>query len=115
MPMKTPPIDTVQITISGPVGAGKTAVLRSVHDLLINRGFAAVMMDPDERLNPSPGLDEASVWERPKHARTVFLLSEQTEGREQPDTLMDILRAIPGDVDEPWFLREPDCAGCAER
>lgn len=66
----------ITVSVSGPVGCGKSAVLRSIAKMLEEHNYCVAIPDRSERINPSSDLDEAKKHERPSKDKTVIVLTE---------------------------------------
>lgn len=69
-------MNAIEITISGPVQCGKSAVLQSIREMLDAAGYCVVPMDPEHRYNPPENLANSAKHERPDRWETVIVLRE---------------------------------------
>lgn len=72
--------DVIEITVTGPVQSGKSAVLQSIHDMLSGYGYAVVYPDRAMRNNPPDAIDKAEAHEKPDVDSVVFVLHEAVDG-----------------------------------
>lgn len=66
----------ITISVSGPVGSGKSAVLQSIATMLQDYNYCVAIPDRSERTNPSDDLEHAKDHERPSKDHTVIVLTE---------------------------------------
>lgn len=66
----------IQINITGPVQAGKSAVMASIKAMLEQHGYCVAVPDREERNNPSHPIDSAPQHAQPGRDKTVFVLTE---------------------------------------
>lgn len=66
----------INISISGPTGSGKSAIIESIRQMLEGNDLCVVYPDRSMRKNPPEPLHEAAGHEKPKVDSTVIALEE---------------------------------------
>lgn len=72
-------MNIIRIEILGKVQTGKSALLQSIHKLLLDNNYCVAIPNREERHNPSSNLNQAASHERPNKDETVIILTEMLE------------------------------------
>ena len=69
-------MELINITVSGPVGSGKSVLVREIKDFIESLNFAVVYSDPEHRNNPPDSLEKSQSHEKPQPNKVVVALNE---------------------------------------
>jgi Ni2+-binding GTPase involved in maturation of urease and hydrogenase len=77
--MKNMKTKVIHISISGPVGCGKSATAASIRDMLTRLGYCVATPDRGERMNPAAPIEQAAEHEKPRLDSAVIIITEAVE------------------------------------